>query len=113
MTSRAFSAYGRSLDMVLYFKYLERAQLAADDDWPEAIQNLAKVQTVWRRMLRILIRKGMRPRVSGFFFKAVIQSVLIFGAETWVITPHMGRVLGDFQYQVARQLTGRLPRWRL
>ena len=64
-------------------------------------------------MSRILSREGARPRVSGFFFKSAIQSVLIFGAETWVITPHMVRVLGGFQYQVARQLMGRMPRWRL
>ena len=33
-------------------------------------------------------------RVSGVFFKAVVQSVLLFGAKTWVVTPRMGRVLG-------------------
>ena len=38
-------------------------------------------------MLRILIREGERPQVSGFFFKSVFQSVLLFGAETWVVTP--------------------------
>ena len=44
------------------------------------------------------------------FFKSIFQSVLLFGAETWVLTPHMGWVLGGFQYQVAQQLTGHLPR---
>ena len=47
--------------------------------------------------------------MSGFFFKAVVQAVLLFGTETWVVTPHMGRVLGGFQDHVARRLTGRLP----
>ena len=35
---------------------------------------------------------------------------MLFGSETWVVTPRMGRVLGGFQDQVARRLTGRLPR---
>ena len=60
-------------------------------------------------MARILRREGAEPRVSGFFFKAVVQAVLLFGTETWVVTPHMGRVLGGFQDHVARRLTGRLP----
>ena len=68
-----------------------------DDDWTAVIQNLMKAQAVWKNMSRILSREGERPRVSGFFFKAVIQLVFLFGAETWVVTPRMGRVLGGFQ----------------
>ena len=73
-----------------------------DYDWPEVIRNLTKVRAVWRSMLRILSREGVRTRVPGFFFKAVVQLVLLFGAETWVVTTHMGRVLEGFQDQVAR-----------
>ena len=39
------------------------------------IRNLERARAVWGRMTRILIREGGRPRVSGFFFKASIQSV--------------------------------------
>ena len=28
------------------------------------------------------------------FFKAVVQAVLLFGSETWVVTPRMGKALG-------------------
>ena len=45
-------------------------------------------------MSRILIREGAKPRVYVFFFKSIVQSVLLFGAETWVIIPCMGRVMG-------------------
>ena len=62
-------------------------------------------------MRRIFSREGAESRVSGFFFKYVIQSVLLFGAEKWVVTPRMGRVLGSFQEQVAQRLAGRIP-WR-
>ena len=61
-------------------------------------------------MTRILSREGARHRLSGFFFKSVVQLVLLFGAETGVVTPHMGQVLGVFQDQVAQRLTGRIPR---
>ena len=96
VTSRAFNDYGRPLEMVTSFRYPGRVILAAYEDWPAVIQNLAKARAVWRRVTRILSREGARPRVSGFFFKAVVQSVLLFSAETWVVTPHMGRVLGGF-----------------
>ena len=32
--------------------------------------------------------------MTGFFFKAVVQAVLLFDLDTWVVTPYMGRDLG-------------------
>ena len=61
-------------------------------------------------MTRILSREGAEPRVSGFFFKVVVQAVFLFGSETWVFTPRMGRDLGGFQDQVEILLTGRILR---
>ena len=52
----------------------------------------------------------MEPLLSGLFFKSVFQAVLLFGSETSVVTPCMGRALGGFQDQVARRLMGWLPR---
>ena len=62
-TSKAFSAYGRTLEMVPSFKYLGRVISIADDNWPEVIRNLTKARAVWRRMTRILSREGARLRV--------------------------------------------------
>ena len=63
-------------------------------------------------MTRILSRERAALLVCIFFFKSVFQLVLLFGAETRVVTHLTGRVLGGFQDQVARWLTGRLPRKR-
>ena len=69
-------------------------------------------------MPHIISREGAAPRVSGLFYKAVVQSIMLFGAETWVVTPRMGKALGGVQNQVTIRLTGRLPqripegRWR-
>ena len=51
-------------------------------------------------------------RVLGNFFKAVVQPVLLFGAETWVLTPRMERALDSFQHGAARRLTRIQPRRR-
>ena len=104
-TSRALSAYGPPLEMMTSFIYLGRVILAADDDWPAVIRNMAKARAVWRRITNIIIREGAMPCVYIFFFKAVVQAVLLFCAETWVVTTHMGRVLRGFQDQVVRQPT--------
>ena len=112
VTSWAFSAYGRHPEMVTSFRYLGRVVSAADKDWLAVIRNMEKAQAVQKNIIRILIREGERPRVSGFFFKAFVQSVLLFGAETWVVNPYIGRVLGGLQDHVAQQLTERILRRR-
>ena len=40
---------------------------------------------------------------------AVVHLVMLYGSETWVMTPHIGRVLGVFHHSVAHSLTGREP----
>ena len=58
----------------------------------------------------ILSREGATKRVSGNFFKAVVQQVLLFWAETWVVSLRMERALSAFIHGAARQITGRQPR---
>ena len=73
---------------------------AGDDDWFAVVGNLSKVRKSWGQLLRILIGEGADPKVSGHFFKAVSQVVLLFGAETGVLTPRMERALDNFQHKV-------------
>ena len=84
--------------------------MATEHDWMEVVRKLDQAKKVCSRMLRILSREGAAPRLSGFLFKAVIQAVLLFGAEPWVVTPHMGKSLGGFQTKVARRLNGKILR---
>ena len=104
--------YVRHLEITTSFKYLGQVISAADDYWSTVFRNLDKAQAVWRRLTRILIREGAAPRLFGFFFNARVQTVLLFGAETRVVTPRMGPVLGEFQNQVAQPLTGRIMQRR-
>ena len=48
--------------------------------------------------------------MSQSFYTAVTQQVLLFGAESWVLTKNMESALDAFQGRVARRLTGRQPR---
>ena len=106
----AFEVYGKQIESVPRFTYLGRVMTAGDDDWPAVAGNLAKAQERWGRLQGILIREGATPWISGTFFKAVVQQVLLFGAETWVVTPNIEQALRGFLHGVARRLTGRQAR---
>ena len=72
--------------------------------------NIQKAQRSWGRLARLLGREGAYPKLSQTFYITVTQQVLLFGAETWVLTKNMESALDDFQGRVARKLTGRQPR---
>ena len=106
-TERAFEAYGKLLETVSIFNYLGRVMTAVDDDWPSVAGNLVKARKSWGRLLRILSREGADNRVLRNFFKAVVQEVLLFGAETWVLIPRIERVMESFMHRAARRITGK------
>ena len=83
-----------------------------EDDWIVVVGNLGKAQKSWGRLSWIMIRGGADTKVSGNFYKAVAQAVLLFEAETWVLTLRMERALDSFQNRVARRITGKQPRRR-
>ena len=58
VTARAFSPYGRPLEMVTSFLYLRWVTLVTDYDCPAVVRNLSQVRAVWKRVTIILIREG-------------------------------------------------------
>ena len=85
---------------------------AGDYDWLTVVGNLGKARKSWGRLYRILSREGADPKVLGSFYKAVAQAMLLFGAETCVLTPRMEQALDSFQNRVARRMTGKQRRKR-
>ena len=83
-----------------------------DDDWLAVVGNLGKARNSWGRLSWILSREGTDPKVSGSFYKAVAQEVLMFGAETCVLTPRMEQALYSLQHRFAQRINGRQPRRR-
>ena len=105
----AFKVYGEQLQAVPSFKYLGRILTEGDDAWPAVEVNLVNARKIWGRLQRILSSEGATKRVPGNFFKAVVQQVLLLGAETWVVPPRIERELSAFIHGVARRITGRQP----
>ena len=97
----------KTTEAVLEFRYLGRLLTATDDDWPAVVGNIKNARGSWGRLDRVLGREGADPKVSRNFYTAVTQQVLLFGAETWVLTRKMESALDAFQGRVARKLMGR------
>ena len=107
---RAFHAYGKPMEAVSELRYLGRLLTVTDYDCPEVAGNIRKAWVRWGRLARVLGREGADPKVSRSFYTSMTQQVLLFGAETWVLTRKMESALDAFQGRVARRLTGRQPR---
>ena len=97
------------MEAVSEFRYLGRLLTATDDDWSAVAGNTQKARVSWGWLARVLGREGAESKVSRIFYTAVTQQVLLFGAETWVLTRKMESALDAFQGRVTRRLPGRQP----
>ena len=61
------------------------------DYWPAVVSNFWKVWKMWSWLTRVLVPEGKNTRVLGKFSKAVVQTILLFGLETLVMTPPWSR----------------------
>ena len=59
--------------------------------------------------MAVLWAENASPRVCGMFYRATVQSVLLFGSETWVLTPSTLERLEDLDVKAARRMTGKMP----
>ena len=82
------------------FRYLGRVLTVVDYDCIAVVDNSGKARKSWGHLSRILIREGADPKVSGHFYKAVSQAVLLFRLEPWVLTSRMERALDSFHHKV-------------
>ena len=108
-TERALTAYGVYLSQVTSFKYLGIVLAAEDDYWLAVVRNLQCARHKWARLTRVLIREVEDAQTSVNIYLAVVQLVLLYGSDTWVLTLRMQKVLGVFQRRVDRRLTVRQP----
>ena len=46
----------------------------------------------------------------AMFYKAVLQAVMIYGSEIWVITYSMMKVLKGFHHQINQSIMGKIER---
>ena len=101
-----FSEYGTPLTAVTSLKYLEKIISSTDNKWPEVDWNMQQARQKWGRMVNILGRDGAYKRMPRKFYVAVVQAVLLFGSEMWVVTPRMEKALLGFHHREVRRMAG-------
>jgi hypothetical protein len=102
-----FFVNGNPIENVKEFRYLGRVLRNDDSDLAAVERNLSRARGVWAQFSKVLCRKGANAKQMATFYKAVVQSVLLFGSETWVLTLEMRRRLESFHRGCARYITGR------
>ncbi len=94
------------------FRYLGRLLSQDDDDIQAVRSQLCKARGTWARIGQVLRRENAPPQVSAKFYKAIVQSVLLYGSETWVLSPAAMARLEGFHIRVAYWMAKvHVPRW--
>ncbi len=91
------------------FKHLG-CLLAYDDKDAQAVQgNLKKAHGVWARLSCTIMAENASPNACGIFYKATMQLILLFGSETWNLSPSSLKLLKGFHIRAAWRMTGKRP----
>ena len=69
---------------------------------------LIKARGVWGRIGKVIKKKSFsNPRVMSIFYKVIVQTVLLYGAETWVLSTHAKNKINSFHHRCLRYITGK------
>lgn len=104
-----FTINGMAIESVASFCYLGRVLTHNDDDWMAMAANIGKARGQWRKIAKLLRTEGMSPKVMASFYKSVVMSVLLYGAETWTLTKANVKALAGFHYEALRGISGLKP----
>ena len=106
-----FTVHGDLLERVEVFRYLGHLLLQDDDNIQAVRSQLCKARGTWARVGQVLRKENSPPRVSTKFYKAIVQSVLLYGSKMWVLSPAvMARFEGFHIRAVYRMATEHTPR---
>ena len=81
-----FLVYGKELERVKEFRYLGRIFTENDDDTKCIEIQLKRARQKWNSIAKILKREGANAKTMAKFYLAVVQAVLLYGADSWTIS---------------------------
>ena len=89
------------------FNYWRKILHQADEDWPAVLCNIFRARQVWGLFGKLLRREVLDLIISEKFYHVVVQAVLLFGYETWVLTAAMIQNLEGVHVGFLRQVMGK------
>ena len=66
-----------------------------------------RARSVWGRLGALLRREGADPKVSESFYRAVVQAIILYGSETWVLLASMKKRIEETHTEFLQMITGK------
>ena len=99
--------YGVALERVTIFTYLGLIIHENDDDGPCIRGHTRKARERRGRISNILKKENALPKVMARFYLTIVQSVLLYGSDSWVISDTLWRLLNMFRLICTRHMKER------
>jgi hypothetical protein len=94
-----FTIHGDVLERVEIYKYLGRMMAQDNDDTQAICAQLRKARATWAWVRKVLRGENTSLIVAAKFYLAVVQAILLYGSEMWVISPQAMARLEEFPKQ--------------
>jgi hypothetical protein len=95
-----FTVHGYVLEKTKAYRYLGRLLLQDDNDIQAMQSQLCNVRGTWARVYQMFHRENAPPRTRVKFYKAIVQSVLLYRSKTWVLSKAVMARLEGFHIRV-------------
>ena len=84
------------LEATTAFPYLGRTIRYNNSDW------VALYSRSWGLVAKVLGKIGSPIKAQAMIYKALVQAVLLYGSEIWVVTHAMITVIEGFHHRISR-----------
>jgi hypothetical protein len=81
-----FLVRGDMLEQVEVHKYLGCLLVQDNDDTQAICTQMRKARATWARVGQVLWSKNASPFVAAKIYQVIIQAILLYGSELWVIS---------------------------
>ena len=86
------------------FPYLIRTVSYNNSDWAALYHNLSKTRKWWEMAEKVVRKTEAEVRVQRMIYKEIVQSVLLYGRDIWVVMRAMLKVLEGLYHRTARRV---------
>ena len=61
-------------------------------------------------MLKFLVKVGAMVKSCAMMYKEVVQTLILYGSESWIVTDETVKVLEGFHHRISRRIMGKIDR---
>ena len=91
------------LEEAIALPYLGRTITYNNSDWENLCINLQKYKRLWGMVEKVMGVTGAPIKAWAMIYKALVQTVLLYGSEIWLVTDSMMIVIEGYHHKIARR----------